>query len=296
MEKSPEPQLYLEQIENLNACHPDWPFALVRLGKAYLLLEDLHGALETFEKASSLLSPVKDEIFAQYVNGLRAFITDLEAEEDAEWAEPSDGVIISPWAPLKDIGQYKFSDARYIRLLCIETNEIENVFALSGESLPRLVNTGFYAGAIDGVKAEGIQEPQKIISILGDLQEKHKIAMKSSRIGSYYDGENTIFYLTHPGVYRKRLITTSLTPEDVVQYTHQSKVPSEMNLFMGMMRKCFEEKHISPFVVAPWTHAAFARWRFECHYWPGLLRREGCLIKAMSAKFGAWSSLLTDAS
>jgi hypothetical protein len=75
MEKSAEPQLYLEQIENLNACHPDWPFALVRLGKAYLLLEDLHGALETFEKVSSLLSPVKDEIFAQYINGLRAFIT-----------------------------------------------------------------------------------------------------------------------------------------------------------------------------------------------------------------------------
>ena len=74
-EKSTEPQLYLEQIEDLNACHPDWPFALVRLGKAYLLLEDLHRALEIFEKALSLLSPVKDEIFAQYVRGLRAYIT-----------------------------------------------------------------------------------------------------------------------------------------------------------------------------------------------------------------------------
>ena len=58
VEKSAEPQLYLEKIENLNTTHPDWPFVLVRLGKAYLLLEDLHGALEQFEKALSLLSPL----------------------------------------------------------------------------------------------------------------------------------------------------------------------------------------------------------------------------------------------
>jgi tetratricopeptide (TPR) repeat protein len=75
MEKSTEPQLYLDKIENLNASQPDWPFALVRLGKAYLLLEDLHGALEQFEKALSLLSPLPDNKFAQYVEGLRAYIT-----------------------------------------------------------------------------------------------------------------------------------------------------------------------------------------------------------------------------
>ncbi|KIM76940.1 hypothetical protein PILCRDRAFT_825952, partial [Piloderma croceum F 1598] len=82
MEKSAEPQLYLDKIENLNASYPDWPFALVRLGKAYLLLEDLHGALEQFEKALSLLSSLQDNKFAQYVKGLRAYITDLESEEE----------------------------------------------------------------------------------------------------------------------------------------------------------------------------------------------------------------------
>ena len=104
-------------------------------------------------------------------------------------------MIASPWDPPKEIAHYRFSDAsgastiksawerllsedstgvmssRYARLLCIETNEIENVFALGGESLPRLVKVGFYTGAIDRVKAEGVQEPQKIVSILGDLQK-----------------------------------------------------------------------------------------------------------------------------
>ncbi|KIL62556.1 hypothetical protein M378DRAFT_755608 [Amanita muscaria Koide BX008] len=87
------------------------------------------------------------------------------------------------------------------------------------------------------------------------------MAMESCRIGSFHDEENALFYLTHPGVYRKRLITTSLTASEnmIVQYTHQSKVPSEMNLFVNMMKKCLEEKDISPFAAAAWIHMAFGR-------------------------------------
>jgi hypothetical protein len=33
------------------------------------------------------------------------------------------------------------------------------------------VKVGFYTGAIDRIKAEGIQEPQKIVAILEDLQK-----------------------------------------------------------------------------------------------------------------------------
>ena len=43
-------------------------------------------------------------------------------------------------------------------------------------------------------------------------------------------------YPAHPGVYRKRLVTTSLTPENILQYTHQSKAPPKMILFVGMIR------------------------------------------------------------
>ena len=47
---------------------------MVRLGKAYLLLEDLHGALEQFEKAINLLSPLQDKKFSRYVEDLRNYI------------------------------------------------------------------------------------------------------------------------------------------------------------------------------------------------------------------------------
>ena len=62
------------EIENLNTAHPNWPFALVRLGKANLLLEDPHGALEQFEKALNQLLPLQDDKFARYVDGLRKYI------------------------------------------------------------------------------------------------------------------------------------------------------------------------------------------------------------------------------
>jgi tetratricopeptide (TPR) repeat protein len=74
MEKSAEPQLYLDKIERLNASYANWPFALARLGKAYLLLEDLHGALEQFEMALNLLPPLQDEKFARYVEGLQEYV------------------------------------------------------------------------------------------------------------------------------------------------------------------------------------------------------------------------------
>jgi len=303
MEKSAEPQLYLNKIEGLNTDYPDWPFALVRLGKAYVLLDDLHGALEQFEKALSLLSPLQDDKFSQYVEGLRSYIMNLETEEDREWSNPRNGVIATPCAPPKDIGRWRFSDAsgastvksawenllsennmdiissRYARLSCIEMNEIEKVFALGGESLPRLVKVGFFTGAIDRIGAEGIQEPQKIVAILEDMQECldcvnqivknpselsedtiyqiHKIALKSNRIGSFNNGETKMLYVMPPGVYRKRLVYTSLTPGNIVQFTHQSQVPSEMKLFVGMMRKCLEEKDTSPFAMAAWVNAMF---------------------------------------
>jgi len=73
-QKSTQPQLHLENMEIFNTTYPDWPFALVRLGRVYLLLDDLHGAIEQFEKALRFPSPIQDDKFARYVEGLRTFI------------------------------------------------------------------------------------------------------------------------------------------------------------------------------------------------------------------------------
>jgi hypothetical protein len=47
-----------------------------------------------------------------------------------------------------------------------------------------------------------------------------------------------VFFLTHPGLYRKRLVSTTHMDGGIVQYTHHSKVHSEMKQFVGMMNVC----------------------------------------------------------
>ena len=100
---------------------------------------------------------------------------------DNEWNNPSGGVIVSPWAPPKDIRQFMFSDTSAASTVksawedmlseiiqaqfpgamfgfCVESNEVGRFLALGGESLPGLVKIGFYTGAIDRVMAGGVQE------------------------------------------------------------------------------------------------------------------------------------------
>lgn len=55
---------------------------------------------------------------------------------------------------------------------------------------------------------------------------------------SLQNGEDRAFYLTHPGVYRKRLVSTTVKTGAIVQYAHHSKLPSEMKLFVAMMKVC----------------------------------------------------------
>ena len=46
--------------------------------------------------------------------------------------------IAALWPQLQKLSQDQVTDA-YVRLLCIETNELEDVFRLGGSSLRRLV-------------------------------------------------------------------------------------------------------------------------------------------------------------
>lgn len=114
---------------------------------------------------------------------------------ERSWDKPEDGVIAFPWREPLDLNNFTYdpsaspiapyimdrwktlkefhgtdiSMARYARLLSIDSCELESVFLLGGESLPRLVRVGFFSGAIDCVQSGPIHEPQKIVTILKDM-------------------------------------------------------------------------------------------------------------------------------
>lgn len=68
-------------------------------------------------------------------------------------------------------GRKDFTIERYSRLLAVESNEIENVFLLGGESLTRVVRVGFYTAAIDHVldSPSGKPDPSTVVTILRDF-------------------------------------------------------------------------------------------------------------------------------
>lgn len=75
---------------------------------------------------------------------------------------------MAAWSALLSEDKKDFTAKRYSRLLAVESNEIENVFLLGGESLVKLVRVGFYTGAIDRVlnSPSGKPDPSTIVTIL----------------------------------------------------------------------------------------------------------------------------------
>lgn len=72
----------------------------------------------------------------------------------------------------------------YARFMCIETNEIEGVFSLGGESMIRLVSGGFFISAIQHVDPNStVKDKHKIIQILKDVQAALYKTIRSARMG-----------------------------------------------------------------------------------------------------------------
>ena len=81
----------------------------------------------------------------------------------------SAALIMSEWEALKEYLSPELSIKRYARLLAIQSSELEEVFSLGGESLPRIVRVGFFSGAIDRVRYGPPGGVRSIVEILKDL-------------------------------------------------------------------------------------------------------------------------------
>lgn len=296
---------YYKPLLKLVEKYPDSPFLLARLAVGHLFLDDIIGALELFEEAHTLLDD-HDAKLEKYLEVLRKFVKRNEEEEDREWSEPEGSFIVSFHVPPEPISSYSFgavSDEnvkkawsallsedkkdfvaeRYARLLAVESNEIEHVFHLGGESLVRLVRAGFYTAAIDRVldSPSGRPDPLQVVNILKDFSQAldtfidilktcpevaaehicrlHALLLESNIISTVFIDNDKVDYLVPPGVYRRRLITTTLEGIDgVVQFTKWKDIPKEMVSFMSHMKDCLLST-ASPFVKAAWIHSVFAR-------------------------------------
>lgn len=85
--------------------------------------------------------------------------------------------IRSDWSDAKSILGDADRDERYSRLLCISTNELEDVFRLGGASMDNLMRAGFYQAAVQHDHTSAVKDKSRTIKI---LEETQQVSIRSS--------------------------------------------------------------------------------------------------------------------
>jgi len=181
------------------------------------------------------------------------------------------------------------------KLSCIETNVLEGVFDISGQSWPRLIRKGFYHNAIEGITEKSkIKRKHRIANILKDtekglklvsqqrildtpedfsislVQELHKITMQTSKFEhSEYtiDGETTEnIILISTGEWRRRTCVTfhhMYTPNSMaLVFAPLQTIEIEMNYYITEVQKMLHCLKMTPHSVDLWNMVAWIQYAF----------------------------------
>ena len=300
----------LDGLEQLVDKHKQQPFILVRLAEIYEILQHVYGARRLVDCAASFIK-IADPIFERWASDLRRK-SKIDKERQVEmYKNPNMQNVMyasAPGVPSLDIGKepddisstirQKWKDlsltmsneeitAAYARLLCIETNEIEGVFCLGGQSLIRLVRGGFFIGAIQHVDPNSnIKNKEIIIQILNDVQAAlceitkwannkntkftanfimsiHARVISSDRIRKHFDNITKISYrvLVPINEWRHKTVYARHTNGCIMFYPFD-KVPVSMEEYISYMQPIFDDlkNHVKiskPYILAAWLHHAF---------------------------------------
>ncbi|OSC98896.1 hypothetical protein PYCCODRAFT_908727 [Trametes coccinea BRFM310] len=199
------------------------------------------------------------------------------------------GDVMAEWEALQEHLTPDVSIKRYVRFVAVETNELEDVFSLGGDSLPRIIRVGFFSAAIDRVRWGPPGGAQSIVEIMKDLnrglsylsgtilltnaitQENvltiHREVMKSSQIGYVHCDEEKVAYLNTIGAYRRRLVTIDLTspdapddePAKIIQFARHQEIEQHMVNFLAMVNRQLATAQLrradpAAFYLAAWIH------------------------------------------
>jgi Fic family protein len=184
--------------------------------------------------------------------------------------------------------------AQFVRFACVETNELEDVFALDGNSTMKLARCGLYANSIAGISnASRIKDTAKIIKILQNtqrcfhriyegcvdkespsdcfkeslLKELHGMLLEGNYLSVEYEqGLGSVWSYIPRGRYRAVPgYTTWMEGSDMceIRFCPASKIDEEMEWYVTEVKKILlramslEDK--DPFRACAWVQWAFVR-------------------------------------
>ena len=163
------------------------PFLLL-LAECHFLLHDTHGALELAKRAQNAMqtSGAEDDVLSVAIRMLQILANEQMKEykpDDPDilvstysrppaWARSSAPSSLeelqSRWAQLQESGD---GAEQFARFASVESNQLEGVFLLEGDSNMKLACLGLYRDSIEGISRDSRnKEPGRILSILVNTQ------------------------------------------------------------------------------------------------------------------------------
>jgi fido (protein-threonine AMPylation protein) len=283
-----------------------WPTLLILLSECHFLLNDTPGARMMVEEAQAILGLGRDESLDQCLDILKAIETSETLDDGGTGDEELDEIIYYErppvyvpstqpsnlirlqmrWATMKAEND---GAEQFARLACVETNELENVFDLDGDSAMKLARCGFFANSIAGISHQSrIKKKDKILRILENTQrcfnitkqncfEKnsvlecfakksvivlHALLMKESKVEL-----DEIEYPKYTPTGRYRHAFGYTTQENVnggvteVRYCPAVDIEEHMDWYLRKVQEILSapEQDMDPFRAAAWIQWAFVR-------------------------------------
>jgi Fic family protein len=222
-------------------------------------------------------------------NNIQAFISGGPQHPGPRWIapgsiEPHDlsAKVRSEWDRLFATASPSSTEitAAYSRLLCIETNELEDIFRLSRHSVARLVCGGFYVSAIQHIDSRSnLSDRKKIVAILKDVQlaldriicwtknptepfsqhlilDIHNMIMTSNRIITHMHEGLEINTIVPTNEWRRKSVY-SPRYDDILMFFPFDEIPNAMTQLITYLQPIFDNIKQTRGCPTPYTFAAW---------------------------------------
>ncbi|KAI8908197.1 fido domain-containing protein [Powellomyces hirtus] len=293
------------RLEPLVAQQPDWPLAVTLLAETHYLMNDSHGALQLLRQVQQTTTHGTDPSFDTAVGQLQLLVDEDSGEEEDYESELKVKVYKRPallaqvplstsllnvdeslalWSSLKTAKTAEVAIDQFARNAAIQTNVLEGVFSIDGDSWSLLVKRGLFENFICGIsQTSRIKKPKKIVEILRTtdaclsdltavLQDSHRYndqfvqtihgkLLKNDNI-SYEDDEEVGRYalLIPRGTYRRvPCFTTHEAKGLETRFCPWKTLADETKWYFDAARKVLADSNINPFLAAAWLQFAFLR-------------------------------------
>ncbi|KAJ3145790.1 hypothetical protein HDU89_006842 [Geranomyces variabilis] len=289
----------LKPIANSN---PSWALPTVLLAETHFLLNELHGARRLLERARAVVGVGADTVLDQAILHVQelADVADLGDEDDeselvvkrykrpvALTCPTSTGPRVDDslarWQRLQTQKTVDVAIEQFARNAALQTNVLEGVFALDGQSWPLLVRRGFFENSIAGFsRLSKIKKPKKVIEILKNtnecmaelipvlqdssqyndafVQTVHAKLMQNDDVVYEEDDEDRYAILIPSGEYRRVACYTTHDEKGYeTRFCPWKSLTDDMEWYFAAAREVLANRDINPFLAAAWLQFAFLR-------------------------------------